>query len=151
MAFRLFTSLAGESCLTECTTRSQLRMLILQTAACVLTSCREYPPDEWPTTGAPGILAEWMTSWSDHGFQLALEAQADLLYAFAEAMVKDSLHLDREDRQLVVDALAVFQEWKNRLLEHQDCLFGPKGVRYPCRLRLTDWSDLNDALLVLPD
>lgn len=128
-----------------------LDMLAIQTAACILQACKEYPTGEndYPSTGVGGILVERMT-WAPHGFVNGLQSQVELLYQIVRAKVEmpgySLLLSGAAKRKIVADALSAYQEWKTRVVEDDYRVHGPTAGK-ETEFNKKDWTDLNEKFL----
>lgn len=127
---------------------AEMYLVGVQTAATVLTACREYPRDgSVPQTGCGGIIAEYMPWFSLYGFINFLQAQVDLLYTLTEIHIKTRTHelclFSEKEARLIADALQAYQEWKTALGEYEKS----EGQNTTNGFYQKNWADLNEKLI----
>jgi hypothetical protein len=125
-------------------------LMLLQTAAAVLTECTTMPVGDeefvYPIQGVAGILSRRL-NMNVHGLRNALQTQAEFLYESIPAICSAAIfyHLKPEGFQLIIDALEAYQLLKTRVVQYEQKIYGPN---WKSALPFTkkDWTDRNGQL-----
>lgn len=124
---------------------TSLTFLAYQTAASVIHTCNENPPDAKRMNRGASAILETRVNWADHGLLNALLAQIGFLYALVEAQVElgqRTVLFMLDSPSIITDALSAFQAWKTAYAEALGGKYGKKTVFYR-----KDWTDLNERFL----
>lgn len=133
-----------------------LRNLMVQTAASIIDACRSYPRDgSAPVNSCIGSILTSRLNWTSNVFTNALQAQAALVYAYVEAMLKLKMNramlkasIEETEAELFAQALEQYQHLKTDICKQAQKEHG-KNWGTATEFFKKDWTDLNEKFLAL--
>ena len=133
-----------------------LKMLLVQTAGCVIHCLDVSPPKEYdnPIAGPGKVIAD-RVRWASHGYVNALQEQVAFLYGFVEWCVRENgipigpaFVGDRGEINLILEALERWQVAKTAVVKQQQAAHGANFGSATGFVQM-DWTDQNEKFRAL--
>ncbi len=123
----------------------EFKMLMVQTAACVIDEIQTAPIDGYPSERAGGILRK-RTRWGPQGYVNAIQSQVEFLYGAIPVAAKKFSFWEKSEAELVTEALEKYQAYKTQLVEEGYRKFGEHWGD-STGFNKADWADRNEIML----
>ena len=130
----------------------ELRMLLCQSAAALMVGCMTGDPSRGGAKHSDigAVLAERL-SWPSNVFTNALQAHAHFIYAYIKHCCESGMampYMEREEAEVLTEALGIYQSWKTRLCQHEQDEYGP-GWGSATQFFRMNWAEHNGEFLSL--
>jgi hypothetical protein len=135
-----------------------LKLLLLQSAACVIECCEGYATGPEgavvPKTAPIGRILRESVNMAEHGFISALQSQVALLYTFVKEVVTSEgktriiAVIEQGEITLIAKALETYQKYKTAICKAEQKTHGEHWGTAMGFFQ-ADWTDLNGKFLAL--
>ncbi|MDD3474438.1 MAG: hypothetical protein PHP08_00860 [Candidatus Dojkabacteria bacterium] len=115
-------------------THHNFRMVVDLSCVTVIRECKRWQPNGEHTNYPEGdtVLSDLNKSvrWALHGFINALQSHVEMIYSYQKALIDSRkskiwmLFPEYDEAVLIVDALEIYQEWKEDIVKREKEIHG---------------------------